>query len=116
MSDSVHVFKGSHDIYVAVSYRHGYYGRHLEGFGRYILADYKKRGVDVDDVEFSLSADLIPHYPLCPQCKGAGRVEASGTLAGQYLSSEFDDIDFSKTGTKTCLACRGMGVTIADFF
>ena len=84
--------------------------------GRYILEDLKGIGVDLDDVEFSLSADLVPKYAACATCSGKGRVEAPGTIAGQYLSSEFDRIDFTKTGTKTCSACHGMGVVIPGFF
>jgi hypothetical protein len=112
-----HVFP-SHDVFLAIPQpgTGSYYGRRLEGLGRYILEDLKGIGVDLDDVEFSLSADLVPGYTLCSTCSGKGRVEAPGTVAGQYLSSEFDKIDFTKTGTQTCPICRGMGVLIPGFF
>jgi hypothetical protein len=112
MSDDFHIFR-SHDVFLALSHRRGYYAQRLEGFGSFIVSDLKRDGVEAT---FSLSADLIPRYPLCTKCKGSGRIEAPGTVQGQYLASEFDAIDFSKTGTKTCDACRGMGVTIAGFF
>jgi len=113
----IHVFP-SHDVFLAITQtgKGSYYGRRLEGLGRYILDDLKGSGVDLDDVEFSLSADLLPSYALCSRCSGKGRVDAPGTVAAQYLASEFDKIDFAKTGTQTCPICRGMGVVIPGFF
>lgn len=113
----IHVFP-SHDVFLAVTQtgKGSYYGRRLEGLGKYILEDLRESGVDRDDVEFSLSADLVPGYTVCSTCAGRGRVEAPGTVAAQYLSSVFDKIDFTKTGTKTCPICRGMGVVIPEFF
>jgi hypothetical protein len=90
-------------------------GYTLEGFRSRIREAITKRlRSEAFEFEFALSPDLRPDYPACARCGGTERVETDG-IAGQYLSSEFGSIDWSKRATVTCPTCEGLGVFIANF-
>jgi hypothetical protein len=116
MSIQFHIFE-SNGSFVAITHDFGRPHRaRLAHFGSYLLGLVAKGGRKDEEVEFSLSENLMPSFRACDACNGDGRVEDPQRPRAQYMTSEFDEVDFSKPGSKACPSCRGLKVTVPDFF
>ena len=87
----------------------------LEGFrARIHDAVAQALGHQDFDLDFSLSRDLKPKFPVCIRCAGSERVETDRVFV-QNMSSMYDEVDFNQKGSQLCPDCEGFGVTIPGF-
>jgi len=109
----------SRGAYIAVVQGLGEFrGRTLADLRSYVIADAERVWSEEQEgrgeVEFSISADLRPMYPLCKVCGGRGKVE-SDRVGAQYLTGVAGAMDLNLRATDRCPTCEGTGVEVPGF-